>query len=245
MSVAADLEHFYSILGELQDRLGGPRCLSHCDGRMGWPPRGVYFFFEDGEHRAPPHEAQPRIVRVGTHGIAKARASGTKLWHRLKQHRGNGAVGLIGSGNHRGSVFRRHVGAALIASGRLPALASWGVGSSAPAAIRDLESEHERAVSAVIGCMPVIWVAADDLPSTLSIRAVIEQNSIGLLCRARAEGLDVPSADWLGRYSPAVEIRQSGLWNVDHVETSYNPAFLKTLESLALQTPKLSAEGSV
>jgi hypothetical protein len=206
---------------------------------MGWPLRGVYFFFEDGEQRAAPHDVQRRVVRVGTHGVAKAKGAGTKLWSRLKQHRGNGVGGALGLGNHRGSVFRRHVGAALIASGKLPGLLSWGVGSAAPKAVRDAEREHERAVSTLIARMPFLWIAADDRPGTTSVRAMIEQNSIGLLCRARAEGIDPPTAGWLGHCAPTAEIRESGLWNVDHVEKTYAPTFLGTLASLVEQTPSI------
>ena len=46
------LNRFYELLGELEDRLGGRR------GGMGWPRRGVYFFFGPGERR----EAQEREV---------------------------------------------------------------------------------------------------------------------------------------------------------------------------------------
>ena len=39
------LDLFYALLGELEDRCGGYRRLADCDGSMGWPARGVYFFF--------------------------------------------------------------------------------------------------------------------------------------------------------------------------------------------------------
>lgn len=96
-----DLTEFYSLLG----RLGSPRRLFGATGRDGWPTHGVYFFFEDGELRA---DGTPRVVRVGTHGLAIT--SRTRLWQRLAQHRGT----LKGGGNHRASIFRRHVGTALI-----------------------------------------------------------------------------------------------------------------------------------
>lgn len=47
----ADLDRFYGLLGILEERCGGKRLLADCHGRMNWPSRGVYFFFEDGELR--------------------------------------------------------------------------------------------------------------------------------------------------------------------------------------------------
>jgi hypothetical protein len=81
----SDLKNFYALLGSLAERGGGPRTLSACSGRLNWPRRGVYFFMEDGEVRSESGTG-PRIVRVGTHALTEG--SGTKLWNRLSQHRG-------------------------------------------------------------------------------------------------------------------------------------------------------------
>ena len=105
------LEHlvrFYSILDSLQHKIGGSRKLADCSGRMVWPRRGVYFFHELGENRSDTGDG-PRVVRVGTHALTAG--SGTKLWTRLSQHKGSPKTG---GGNHRGSIFRLIVGAALI-----------------------------------------------------------------------------------------------------------------------------------
>ena len=74
---AHHLTQFYELLAQLERKVGGARRLSECNGRMGWPQRGVYFFREAGENRTDTGEDQ-RIVRVGTHAL-KASA-GTKLW---------------------------------------------------------------------------------------------------------------------------------------------------------------------
>ena len=39
-----DLKCFYAALDALARKTNGARLLSTCDGRMGWPERGVYFF---------------------------------------------------------------------------------------------------------------------------------------------------------------------------------------------------------
>ena len=62
------IKHFYKILDLLEEKVGGKRLLAECDGRMDWPKRGVYFFFEPGESRSTSGEG-PRVVRVGTHAL--------------------------------------------------------------------------------------------------------------------------------------------------------------------------------
>jgi hypothetical protein len=81
----SDLQKLYGLLGSLAERVGGARTLATCSGRLEWPRRGVYFFMEDGEVRSDSGTG-PRIVRVGTHALTEG--SGTKLWTRLSQHRG-------------------------------------------------------------------------------------------------------------------------------------------------------------
>ena len=109
------LDRFYDLLTRLEKVNGGKRQVARGHGQMDWPKRGVYFFFEDGELRA--DGTTPRVVRVGTHGLRKSSAT---LWSRLSQHRGTVGGSMPGGGNHRGSIFRLHVGTALLASGHWP-----------------------------------------------------------------------------------------------------------------------------
>ena len=48
----ADTIRFYELLDRLAMRVGGPRLLRSCHGKMEWPTRGVYFFYEGGESRS-------------------------------------------------------------------------------------------------------------------------------------------------------------------------------------------------
>jgi hypothetical protein len=173
-----DLRRFYRILDVLEQRLGGTRMLSECDGRLSWPQRGIYFFMEQGEERSDTGTGR-RIVRVGAHALTQG--SRTKLWSRLSQHRGQIASG---GGNHRGSIFRLIVGTALMADDghQFP---TWGKGSTASAAIRTGETGLECEVSKVIGAMPFVWLAVDDDPGKDSLRGYIERNSIALLSNYR------------------------------------------------------------
>ena len=222
---AYHLTQFYELLARLERNLGGARKLSECSGRMDWPRRGVYFFQETSESRCEMGVGQ-RIVRVGTHAL-KLGARST-LWGRLSQHRGK-ADGS--GGNHRGSVFRKIIGAALIERNGY-SYPTWGHGNSAPKAIREGERPLEPEVSAVIGAMPFLWLEVDDEPGPDSLRGYIERNAIALLSNYEREPIDPPSPKWLGHYSNLERVKLSGLWNSNHVEDTYTPAFLDTMEQL-------------
>jgi len=224
-SESSDLDRFYALLDRLREQQGGYRTLSTCTARTGWLARGVYFFFEPGEFRADSNHL--RVVRVGTHAVS--RLSRATLWQRLATHRGN-----PDGGSHRGSVFRRHVGGALLARGGFsPEIdETWGIGDSAGSdKVRAAEKPLERAVSAYIGAMPFLVLAADDEPGPASVRGYIERNAIGLLSTVGLE-VDPPSLEWLGRDCPHPAVRASGLWNVNHVGEAYDPAFLERFEAL-------------
>jgi hypothetical protein len=187
----------------------------------------VYFFFEDGENRV--DGRTPRVVRIGTHAL-NARSQST-LWRRLRQHRGTLAGRYAGGGNHRGSIFRKHVGTALLNSQTWPPeiRESWPRRRVA-AGVRAAEQPLERAVSAYIGAMPVVGLAVPDREH----RHAIEANAIALLSN-RVGGLDPASSGWLGLHAASEHVRTSALWNVEHVDDVYDPAFLDLLE-LAVHT---------
>ena len=218
------LSEFYNSLNCLAEKTGGPRNLGSANGRMIWPTRGVYFFFEPGERRGGSGTGN-RVVRVGTHALrADSRST---LWGRLSQHRGS----VVG-GNHRGSIFRLLVGLALQARDPRLAVASWGKGASASPEIIEAERDLEKAVSVVLARMDVLWLAIGDQPGPDSLRGYIERNAIALLSAQRSEAVDPPSLEWLGRYCPRDRIRSSGLWNSNHIGEPIDLNFLKTLEDL-------------
>jgi hypothetical protein len=142
---------------------------------MDWPDRGVYFFLEPGETRDSPD--QMRVTRIGTHAVSGG--SSTSLWDRFKQHygTGSGSSNHPHHGNHRGSVYRKRVG-----------------------------------------------------------EAIIEQNAIALLSNFDDQTVDPRDDGWLGKYSRSREIRESGLWNVNHVEERYDLDFLDMLGDAAEDT---------
>ena len=226
---------FYELLGRLSDRVGGPRRLQECNGRMDWPCRGVYFFFEHGELRSVTGSG-PRVVRIGTHGLKTG--SKSKLWGRLSQHRGKARTS---GGNHRGSIFRLVVGIALAKRDKVPLPKSWGIGGSVKEAARRLnvdkaeiykaEAYTEASVSAYIGRMPFLWLNVNDAPGPESARGLIERNAIALLSGYDRSGCDTPSTNWLGHHSDREKIRKSGIWNNNHVGETYDLSFLNVMES--------------
>ena len=222
MSRRDDLIAFYALMDELERRIGGKRRLSDADGRMIWPNRGVYFFFEPGECRFGSGQG-PRVVRVGTHALIAG--SGSSLWRRLGQHRGT--VKPLG-GNHRGSVFRLLVGDALI--GRDPGIGidSWGARK-----VRDkrhVERPLEEMVSRRIGGMSVAFVPIEDAPGPDSKR--VERNAIALLSGFPDRASDPPSSNWLGHHCGREKMRMSGLWNNVHVNGVHESGFLSVFERL-------------
>jgi len=205
--------------------MGGARLLADCDGRMNWPARGVYFFTEAGEERTDTGEGR-RVVRVGTHALVSG--SNTSLWGRLSQHRGRRSNG---GGNHRGSIFRLIVGTALINRHGYDPL-SWGKGSNAAPEVRAAETALEREVTQTLGAMSLGWLDIDDEPGPASRRGYIERNSIALLSNYQKPPIDPPTERWLGRCCDRERVRSSGLWNQNHVDEAYDPAFLEVLEQL-------------
>ena len=235
MSRKDDLGRFYDLLEELQKRCGGIRRLAECTGRMTWPKRGVYFFFEDGENRLDSGIGL-RVVRIGTHALKQN--SRTTLWNRLLQHRGkaNGE-----GGNHRGSVFRLLIGEAIIRdrpAGTFAnhATAKWGVGRSTPADVRKQEQPIESVVCKHLGNMPFLWIGINDDPGPNSQRGNMERNCIGLLSNYRKEqSLDPPSKAWLGNHSARETVRNSGLWNQDHVGKGYDLGAIERIIEQAIE----------
>ncbi len=233
------IDEFYDLLSELETQVGGAQKLKHCDGYMDWPDRGVYFFLEPGETRS--GSDQLRVSRVGTHAVSTG--SQASLWDRLKGHYGTG----IGSsdhphgGNHRGSVYRKRVGESLIEKHNLdddyPDWDDrWADIDRTRSEVRDEEYILERRVSAYIRDQPFLWIAVDDEPGPESDRAFIERNAIALLSNFKTSPIDPRRGDWIGMYSQSPKIRESGLWNVDHVEESYDPSFLDLLSERVAET---------
>lgn len=220
---AENLNRFYRMISDLRDGLGGMRPFSECHGRNGWPERGVYFLFEDGEIRYS-FPSTLRVVRVGTHAISNG--SKSTLWQRLKSHKGV----TNGGGSHRSSVLRFYIGASMMmrSKGTID-IPSWGdIQQPDKSAIHD-EKDLEHRVTEYIDEMKVLWLSINDPPSSISDRAYIERNTIALLA-GKLGPIDLPSKEWIGNYCPNTTVKWSGLWNVDFVGDNYDERFLDVFE---------------
>lgn len=211
-----DVKEFYENVFRLAENTGGVRLFRECNGKMYWPQRGVYFFVDFQERTL--FHGFPRIVRVGTHAVSQG--SKSTLWNRLKTHKGTAE----GGGNHRGSIFRLHVGNALIKKNGIQC-GTWGVGQNASKEIKKEENFVEKLVSEYIGQLGVVVIDVDDLPSASSARAYIEKNAIALLSNLNFS-LNFSTTEWLGNYSDRNEITDSGLWNINYVKSNYDPHFM-------------------
>lgn len=89
----------------------------------------------------------------------------------------------------------------------------------------------EREVSKTIGAMRFLWLSIDDEPGDQSERGYIERNAIALLSNYGKELLDPASSTWLGRCCNRPRVRESHLWNNNHVDEDYNSSFLDRLDA--------------
>ena len=188
------------------------------------PKRGVYIFLDPSERNF--RRTAPRVVRIGTHAVSAG--SQASLRDRLRTHLGP----FNEIGNHRGSIFRLHVGRAMLES-KLghSCLRTWGLGQNAGPETKVLERAHEIAVSRYLKRLHVVLLDIDDEPSKDSRRARAEMQLIALFSDT-LRPIDFPASEWLGLNSPVESIRQSGLWNIRGIGERYDPAGAGSIASL-------------
>ena len=160
-------------------------------------PDGVYFIFEEGETC----HSSDRIVRVGSH-------TGTgNLLARLREHLTH---------NKDRSIFRKNIGRALLSRDGDPFLADWNldltsrrVRESAGRRVNLVkQADVEEAVSRHIQTKMSFCVIPVSKPLEFE-KACIGTVSLCEECH--------PSNTWLGQHSPVAPIRESGLWQVQHL----------------------------
>jgi hypothetical protein len=213
----------YGMFAQLVDRMGLHKLRDILAEEL--PKQGVYFFFDDNEPTIF-STSIPRLVRIGTHGVSAG--SVATLRNRLRTHLGTRA----GAGNHRASVFRLHVGRAIIErDGLHDAYPNWGKGQSAPKQVAELEAPLEAKVSEYIGNLRVLFMPVLDTAGTGSMRATIERQFISMFTENLC-AIEESSRTWLGRFSDKPSIRDSGLWNVRDVGNEYDLKFIPLLDGL-------------
>lgn len=233
-SVSSDpLDELYRHLNTLREQTNGPYTLTECDGQLDWPDRGLYIFFDHDSNLRHDPPSEWTISRIGTVGVSTG--SSNTLWQRLRTHRGTTSGDYEGGGNHRGSVWRRHVGRAIIERDGLD-YPTWGTthGEGFDCSTEDVRMQElplERRVSDYIRDLPFLVVDVDDPPGPTSDRAYLEQNLIGLVSHKRRASPSCGRDEWVGDFNPRPEIHRTGLWNVQHTGTLFDQSVLQTLET--------------
>jgi len=207
------------------------------------PLNGIYFFYERGEtwgHGG----SKPRIVRVGTarDGNFRSRVAEHYL---LKESKMN--FGPNQPAPHERSIFRKHLGMALLNKAHDPYLSIWKVDLTPRSARDELASRRD-----IVKEKSIEAEATRRLRANFSFRYItiegeesrmgskgLERVLIGTLARCSS---CEPSETWLGKFSPKREIRESGLWLVQHLkapemtsedQSRFSQAVLETLRLIA------------
>lgn len=164
------------------------------------PENGIYVFFEKGETVRLENAIENRVVRIGTH------RKDNRFRNRIRQHYGN--INSLG-GNKNGSVFRKHLGGALLRKNNLqdPRLKDW-LTQDGPtfAEIEELVSSNLRN-NFTFSCFSV---------NDEKDRLTIERGLISLFAQYPIGG---PSQNWLGLYAADEKVRKSCIWNSQHINS--------------------------
>ena len=181
------------------------------------PENGVYLLFEEGERG----HGGDRIVRIGTH------TGQYQLRSRLAEHF------LIP--NKDRSIFRKNVGRALLNRTDDAFLAQWELdltsrksrerhhGDVDPERQRQLEGEVTGRIQQSFSFV-TIPVAEKEARLALE-KALIATVAACSECQA--------SREWLGRFSPKPKIRDSGLWQEQHLGST--PLRARELEEVIVR----------
>lgn len=182
------------------------------------PENGIYFFYEDGEiwgHGG----TKPRIVRIGTSRDGNFRS-------RIKEHylldETKMKFDVTKPPPHDRSIFRKHIGRALLRKRNNDYLKVWNI-SFIPKANREkyghlrdirLEREIESSITRILRQKFSFSFLMIDSQIIRMGSAGLEGSLIGtaaqcVLCKQ--------SSNWLGNNSPKFEVRRSGLWLVQHI----------------------------
>ena len=179
---------------------------------------GIYFFYEEGESWG--HNGnQQRIVRIGTHREGNFRSRIKERF--LLDERRMGFDKTEPAPKDR-SIFRKNIGRALLNRARDDYLRIWEIDFTTRknldryADLRDIDKEKRTELEITRILRTDFSFRAIPLQSEVKRmgRGGLEARLIGTVARC---DLCEPSNSWLGRHSPKPEIRESGLWLVQHL----------------------------
>jgi len=185
------------------------------------PDNGVYFLYEDGEAWGHVDDPKPRIVRIGTHkdGNFKSRISEHFLLNESKMNFDKNKPAP-----HARSIFRKNLGRAILNKEKNDYLKVWEIDFTSRknreklSHLRDIDLEKR-----------IETQITNSLRKHFSFRYLIVEGEEG---RMGAKGLESkligtvaqcdvckPSSNWLGNHSPKHQIKSSGLWLSQHLDS--------------------------
>ncbi len=179
---------------------------------------GIYFFYERGEYWGHQNN-KPRIVRIGTHkrNNFRSRISEHYLFNEKKMG--------FGKNNQKPSdrsIFRKNIGRALLNQTQEKYLDIWEIDFTIKenrknyGHMRDIQKEKKIEYK-------ITRIMRDDFLFRFIViheeekrigESGLEKPLTGTFSQCR---LCKPSDRWLGNHSPVEKIRDSGLWQVQHL----------------------------
>lgn len=164
---------------------------------------GIYIFFEKGEK----YSNLDRIVRIGTH-----RSDG-RLVQRLKDHY------LVK--NKDGSIFRKHIGAAILNKDRDNYLETWNLNTSYKNVREQNKDKIDLLYQEHIEDRVSVYLKSNLTFTIFQVKNQADRIRIeeGIISSLNKCPDFKASSHWLGNYSIKTEIKNSGLWNIQGLDS--------------------------
>ena len=164
---------------------------------------GIYILFEKNEHG----HGGDRIVRVGTH------TGQNQLAQRLMEH-------FVKENKNR-SIFRKNIGRVFLNQTNDDYLKIWNLDLTSKKnrnAFQHLVNEvfQKQLEQQISECLRANFSFSIIEVQDEKRRLELEKQLIQIVSSCEECG---PSQTWLGNHSPVKKIRQSGLWQTQHVKT--------------------------
>ena len=185
------------------------------------PENGIYFFYEKDEIWG--HGGNKlRIVRIGTHKDGNFR-SRVKEHYLLDESKMNFDRDMPKPSDR--SIFRKNIGRALINRNGINYLQTWEIDFTTRenrqlyGNIRniDIERRIESMITTTLREKFYFrFIIIDSQLERMGSKG-LESSLIGTVASCK---LCKPSDNWLGKHSPKKEIRESGLWLVQHLKAN-------------------------
>lgn len=196
------------------------------------PKNGIYFLYEDGEKWG--HGSnKSRIVRIGTH-------KGDNFKNRISEHYLLDDRKMNFKKNNPKpsdrSIFRKNLGRVLLNQMNDPYLSVWEIdfmkriNKEESGYLRNVEKERDiesRITQIIRGHFIFRFLLIEDQIKRIGEKG-LEKHLIGTVGRCQS---CKPSKQWIGGNSPVNKIAESGLWQVQHLNSNeINTKDMKDIE---------------